>query len=80
MKFDQLLEKKPFLTFQKISIKGDVKLNPSRIANSKEGTPLDSKVERYRLCACTKSGLLFRAKMENEMMTCAIARENPCAK
>ena len=59
-------------------MKGDLKLNPSRIARSKPGGVVDTKSERYRLCACTKSGFLFRAKMENEMMTCAIARENPC--
>lgn len=54
-----------------------MKLNTKRMPNSKSGEVIIG-AERYRLCACTKSGLLFRAKMENEMMTCAIARENPC--
>ncbi|XP_066931611.1 beta-sarcoglycan-like [Clytia hemisphaerica] len=61
----------------KLTIDGGLKLNRLRVPSSRDE---DAHIEdeRYRLCVCTKTGQLFRAKMVNDMMTCAIASENPC--
>ena len=35
-------------------------------------------VLKYRLCLCLNTGTLFRSRVTSDMLTCAIATEDPC--
>lgn len=65
---------------------GGVRINPDNFPNSKAATANpqsgsathDAAVDRYRLCVCLKTGELFRARITDERITCAISMESPC--
>lgn len=56
---------------------GGIRLNNSRLINTKTLTSVVQDAERYRLCICLKTGMLFRSKVQDKV-TCAVAKENPC--
>jgi len=63
---------------QSLTFDGGMKFNTQQIPNSRESDQVVVNAERYRLCVCTETGRMYRVKLVNDMVTCAIARENPC--
>lgn len=57
---------------------GGVKLDPSKLPFTQKGAVGVDGVEKYRLCICLKTGVLYRTRVTSDKITCAISTEAPC--
>jgi len=55
-----------------------IQLAPSKLLDTTSDAQIESDIEKYRLCYCVQTGLLYRARMTSDLMTCAVAIADPC--
>ena len=57
---------------------GGVRVEPGKLPRTQANIDGVDGIEKYRLCICIKTGVLFRARVTSDKITCAISTEAPC--